>query len=98
MEGGETIGVSSPIFQMKRHESLLKSILPNIPIYSILCFSNDSVIIDGREFSREYPIVYVEQLGEYLSSIQANEVLNEESMRNIVDIIEKYKVCRMENK
>ena len=86
------VGVESPIFQIKRHELLLKSFLPDTPIYSILCFSNSSAVIDGKDFVDYCPIVYVDHLDEYLNSIVAEHILDETQMKNIATIIENHKI------
>lgn len=65
------IGVESPKIQLRRHEILMQKILPNVPVFSVLCFSNASVIIDGREHFKDYPIVMVDQLEEFLMDLCA---------------------------
>ena len=58
---GSFEGEKSPKFQMRRHEALMQSILPNIRIHSILCFSNPTIMIDGRENFQDYPIDLIDQ-------------------------------------
>lgn len=85
-------GIESPKFQMRRHEVLMQKILPNIPVHSLLCFSNASTIIDGKENFKEYPIIAVEQLEETLTSLCANGVYSKDDIDDMVAIIETCKV------
>ena len=91
-------GVESPQFQMRRHEVLMQNILPGIPVYSLLCFSNTSAIINGRENFAAYPIVTIDRLEEAISNICANGTYSEEDVRTIVKTIETHKVHRMKEK
>lgn len=89
---GSKIGTESPAFQMHRHELLMKKILPNVPVYSVLCFSNSSVILDGIENFSDFPIVYIEKLKEKLSEI----ILSGENIPGgidyVVNEIDKHKI------
>lgn len=89
---GNKIGLKSPDFQMKRHETLIKSIFPNTPIHSILCFSNPTVIIDGTENITDYPVITIEQLNAALSDLCTNTVFDDNEIKNIAEKINSYKV------
>lgn len=89
---GHVVGIESPVFQMRRHEALMQRILPQVPIFSLLCFSNDSVILEGRENFTDYPIVYVDQLRGALSTILAAEKNPNNSTGSVVKEIEKHKI------
>ena len=91
-EDNAPFGVASPIQQMRRHEQVMKSILPNIPIYSILCFSNSTAIVSGKEYIKDYPVVNIEQLEDELHSICSRKKLSIEKIDEIVSTIETYKV------
>ena len=90
---GNYVGIQSPAYQMRRHEKLIKSILPeNVSVHSLLCFSNDSVVIDGKPDSFEYPIIYVEQLQETLETIFSNDEHDSKRAQSLLDLIETHKV------
>lgn len=85
-------GAANPEFQMRRHELMLKNIIPDVEIYSLLCFSNSKIIITGKDNFTAYPIVTVDQLEETLSNICSNEKYDDAEISKIVDIINKHKV------
>ena len=93
-DDGSPYGVSSPIIQMRRHEQLMKSIFPNVPIHSILCFSNSSAIINGKDNISECKVINIEQLEDVLNSICKKKKYSEQEIDNIVDTIESYKINR----
>lgn len=84
--------VDNPRAQMKRHEVLMRKILPNVPIFSILCFSNASTIVDGRENFTAYPIVNIDQLENSLSGIFSITKYSDTEIDQIVSTIEEFKV------
>ena len=90
-ENGTVFGVRSPLMQIRRHEQLLASIVPSVPVYSILCFSNSSAIINGKE-NVNYPVINIEQLEDTLSDICLESIYNEHDVDMIASTIEKYKV------
>ena len=92
-DGGKT-GVESPRTQMRRHESLMKAILPDVAVSSVLCFSNHSVVIDGKDYFPDYPILYVDQLGDYLSRFCEKKLYTKEEVCSIAQTIEDHKVNR----
>lgn len=89
---GSKMGIESPVFQMHRHELLMKKILPNVPVYSVLCFSNSSVILDGIENFSDFPIVYIEKLKEKLSEIILSGQNIAGGIDYIVNEIDKHKI------
>lgn len=94
-ENGEKAGVENPKIQVRRHEALMKAIVPGVAVSSVLCFSNASVVIDGREYFQDYPILYTDQLGDYLSRFCESQLYSEAAIRSIVQTIEAHKVNRM---
>ena len=88
----EPIGVANPKTQMKRHEVLLQSIIPNVPIYSILCFSNDTARVEGTSNFTEYSLVRLDQLAEALSKLLENNKYSNAEVDKIVQLIEQHKV------
>lgn len=89
---GDEYGVASPKMQMQRHEALLQSILPNVPIFSLLCFSNSSIVIDGRENFDAYPLLLIEDLDEALKVICSAPIYTAEEVNQIVATIEAHKI------
>ena len=94
-EDGTSFGVASPITQMRRHEQLMKSILPDVPVHSILCFSNPSAIINGKEHINEYPVINIEQLETELNKICSRNKYSNEKIDEIVTIIDSHKINKM---
>ena len=94
-DSGTMTGIKSPLFQIQRHETLIKTILPHVPVFNILCFSNKSAILDGVENFTEFPIVYVDQLKDTLSKIISSANSSVNGLDYIIDKIEKNKVNRI---
>ena len=90
--GSLSEGVENPKFQMRRHEILMQKILPNVPIYSYLCFSNPSIIIDGKENFKEYPIITVDCLEDILNSLCNNGKYSQKEIDNMVVTIDSHKI------
>ena len=89
---GHIEGVASPITQMKRHEALVKKILPDTPIYSLLCFSHSELILDGAEYCKDFRVIYVEQLNEVLTEILSSPKTHSVDIEKTVKEIEKHMV------
>lgn len=93
-DGSEPVGIESPAYQLRRHEVLVRSILPDIPVFSVLCFSNDSAILEGE--SREgdgYRITYADQLRDTIMDIiECNGDGYTAQLNDIVQEIERHKV------
>lgn len=87
-----TIGTESPKFQMRRHELMMQEIVPDVKVYSLLCFSNGKIIINGKENFADYPIVTIDQLEEKLIEICSTNLYTNEDIDSIVDDINKHKV------
>jgi len=95
-EDGTPFGVASPLAQMRRHEQLMKSILPDVTIHSILCFSNPSAIINGKEHLNEYPVINIEQLETELNKICSRNKYSNEKIDKIATTIDSYKINKMQ--
>lgn len=89
---GCLVGVESPLYQIQRHEALIKSILPNEPIHSLLVFSNPSLILEGRENCNMCSVIYVDQLKETIMNILSSSERTGRTIDYCVNEIEKYKV------
>ena len=87
-------GIESPRFQMRRHEILMQKICPSVTVHSLLCFSNASIVIDGRENFTYCPIVTTEQLEEVLSDLCAKGSCSKEEIDKMADTINKHKVYK----
>lgn len=94
-EENAPLGVASPIQQMHRHELLMKSILPDIPVYNILCFSNSTAIVRGKEYIKNYVVVNIEQLDSELSRICSYEKITDAEIDEIVSTIESHKINKI---
>ena len=92
---GHVHGIENPAFQMQRHEMLIKSIFPDVPVFSLLCFSNTSAVLDGQENFKDYPIVYVDQLKDALSKILISGTASDTTVDYIVEEIEKHKINKI---
>lgn len=86
------VGIESPKLQMRRHELVMQEILPGVPIHSILCFSNSSVIIDGRENFSDYPVITIDQLEDTLSSLCSAARYSKEEIDQMVETINAHKI------
>lgn len=90
--GDETKGIESPAFQIRRHELMMKEIIPNINIHNLLCFSNPKIIIDGRENFTDCTIITIEQLEKTLTEICSEDLYTSEDIDRIVNTINEHKV------
>ena len=80
---------------------MIKNILPNVPVFNLLCFSNKSVIINGTENFTACPVVYADQLRDTISKILSSPTSTygsstESNVDYMVDVIEKYKVNKID--
>lgn len=89
------VGVDSPKFQMRRHEVLMKKILPTVAVHSLLCFSNASAIIDGGENFKDYPIITVDQLEVTLTDLCAKGTYSQEDIDRMAAAIDAHKVYKV---
>lgn len=94
---GKIIGEKNPVAQIKRHEMLMKSIVPNVPVYSLLCFSNSSLILDGVENFKDYPVTYVDQLKNIIMQLANLNKASNGVADYIVKEIEKHKINIVED-
>lgn len=86
INGNQRSGCKNPLQQMERHHMIVEKIIGSkIPIYDILCISNDSAIIEGIG-NGKVPIVKSDMLSHYIK--EHDEVLNEDEVKNIIKLIE----------
>ena len=88
-------GVENPKLQMRRHEVLMQKIVPNVSVHSLLCFSNASVIINGKENFKDYPVITVDQLEETLTGLCSEGNYTKEDIEYIVDTIDAHKIYKI---
>lgn len=80
-------GIKNPVQQCNRHHGIIKSIVGNVPITSIICIANDSAIIKGRE-NCEIPIVKVELLQDFIKRVKTERQLSEPEIEDIIKKIQ----------
>lgn len=91
-EGESAVGINSPKFQMRRHEVLVQKILPTVPVHSLLCFSNPSTVVEGKEYFQDYAIVTIDQLEETILSICETGTYSKEEIEKMAEEINAHKV------
>lgn len=94
---GRIEGIESPLSQIQRHETLMKSIFPDVPIYSLLVFTNPTVIISGVENCHICHVIYVDKLRETVMNILSASKTKIGAVNYYVNEIEKYKINIMRN-
>lgn len=95
---GHIVGIESPMYQIQRHEALIKSILPNVPIHSLLVFSNSSLILEGAENCKMCRVIYVDKLKETVMHIfSMTKPISINIVNHCVDEIERHKVHIMKD-
>ena len=91
-------GIESPMYQIQRHEALIKSILPNVPIHSLLVFSNSSLILEGVENCKMCHVIYVDKLKETIMQFFSTaKPISINIVNYWADEIEKHKVNIMQD-
>ena len=87
---------TSPASQVRRHDTLMRSIVPNTRVYSLICIADEKAEIRDDENS-EIPIVTIRNLESVLTSIIENTEtrLSEEEMSQIAEKINSKKVQRI---
>lgn len=88
---GKKFGERNPIQQIRRHEKLMKSIIKDIPIVSIICIANPQVIIEGVENSK-VPVIKSDLLIDYIESYKTDKRLLDYEQMNCKKEIEKYMI------
>ena len=95
-ESNVASGEKNPKLQLRRHELMLQKIIPNVKIYSLLCFSNEHLIINGKENFKDFPIITIEQLEDKLLEISSVNLYNDEEINRIVETINNHKINTMQ--
>ena len=90
-KGTESYGIKNPVQQCNRHAAIVKSIIPDIPVTSIICIANDGVIIKGRS-NCKIPIVKADLLQDFIEEYQTPVNLSKEEIEATLHTIDSYKV------
>lgn len=90
-KGTESHGIKNPVQQCNRHAAIVKSIIPDIPVTSIICIANDGVIIKGRS-NCKIPIVKADLLQDFIEEYQTPVNLSKEEIEATLHTIDSYKV------
>lgn len=91
-KNGEWIGAVNPVQQIRRHEKLIRSFIPeDIPIKSYICLANSKVVITGTENSI-IPIVKSDLLVERIENTKSEKILSEQQIKDCIDLINGHMV------
>ena len=90
-KGAESHGIKNPVQQCNRHAAIVKSIISDIPVTSIICIANDGVIIKGRS-NCKIPIVKADLLQDFIEEYQTPVNLSKEEIEATLHTIDNYKV------
>jgi|GEM_PF-394235 len=94
-QNGYSRGIENPLFQVRRHEKVLKEFLGkefpqmNIPIKEIVVLSNEKTILEGQENS-PITVLKVERLNDFIMGYKADTTIDEKMMELIYDKIVRY--------
>lgn len=92
IKNGQHSGLKNPLQQVRRHEKLIKSIIPKgIPVISYICISNDKAVLQGVENSK-IPVVKVDSLVEKIENSRRKTVLDGNGVRRVMNAIKKHRV------
>lgn len=87
--GQEVVGERNPIQQIRRHEKLMKSIVGDVNIISIMCLSHPKVVVHGANNS-PVKILKSDLLCEFVENFKAEKKLDEVEKQELLDRIKKY--------
>ncbi|WP_155242809.1 nuclease-related domain-containing protein [Butyrivibrio fibrisolvens] len=81
----DRVGMRNPLEQVRRHEKIVKSFLPNsIPVFSIVCIANDNAILEGEGLEKlPFKIVKSDSLVEFIESVNRDFAPISEAEKNI---------------
>lgn len=90
-ENGEQEGERNPLEQIRRHEKLLRSIVGNIDVISIICLSHPKVIIEGAK-NCPVKIIKSDLLCEYIENYKGDKKYNDDEIKEITYKIQQYQI------
>lgn len=90
-DGQGVVGERSPLQQIRRHEKLMKSIVDDVNVVSIMCLSHPRVIVNGANNS-PIKILKSDLLCDYIENYETDNKLSKEEIQAIADKIKSYMV------
>lgn len=87
--GQGIVGERNPIQQIRRHEKLMKTIVDDVNIISIMCLSHPKVVVQGTE-NAPVKIVKSDLLCEYIENYETEKLLKQDEIQAVVDKIRSY--------
>ena len=91
--GGRARRTESPTAQVRRHASVLRALLPGVPVHSLICIANDGAVLRGRRRS-DVPIVTAAELPAYLDRLARQKALAPRAVDAALQAIEAAKKRR----
>lgn len=89
---GEKRIEKNPIQQIRRHEKLVKSILPeSVNVISIICLAHPTSIIENMQMSA-VPVVRVDLLSEYIEHFECEKQLSDQEIEQYAQLLMEYKL------
>lgn len=88
-DGEVKTGERNPIQQVRRHEKLMKSIVNDVPVISIICLSHPKVVVHGAN-NASVKILKSDLLCEYIENYKAENGLSADEIRAVADKIIKH--------
>lgn len=94
-QNGAAIGMTNPLFQVRRHERVLREFLVqkfpqlNIPIKEIVVLSNEKTILEGAENS-PITVLKIERLNDYITNYESPANLDENAIQSIYNKLAPY--------
>ncbi len=90
---GTQEGERNPVQQIRRHEKLLKSLLPeNVDVISLICMSHPKMIVEGAENSR-IPVIKSDLLAEFIETYSSKKKeLSKDDMKLCLECIESHMI------
>lgn len=87
---GTRKGIKNPVQQCNRHYGVMKSIVGDVPVTTVICIANDGVIIEGRK-NCKMPIIKVELLQDFIKGVKVERKLTESEIKDITKRIQSKK-------
>lgn len=92
VKNDEKTGMKNPIQQVRRHEKLIRSFVPqNIPIQSYICIANSKATITGSQNS-SVPIIKSDLLVEKIENSGKDSILSQDEIQKLIDLIRKHMI------
>lgn len=95
IQNGYSKGMKNPLFQVRRHERVLREFLDkefpqiNIPIKEIVVLSNENTILEGQENS-PITVLKIERLNDFIVNYKSDTTIDEKTIDLVFDKLIKY--------